>query len=88
MEIGGIVSAICVGVVIGLIGRMILSRRERVAAWIPVAFGVAAALLGSVLAHWVGLSDSGFGWPEVAFQLVLATGCVFLLANAGKRSVE
>ncbi|WP_298322086.1 hypothetical protein [Haloactinopolyspora sp.] len=71
MEIGGIISALIVGIVIGALGRLIVPGKQKIAIWLTILIGVVAALIGTAI---VGpLRDtSGIDWIELIVQVALA----------------
>jgi uncharacterized membrane protein YeaQ/YmgE (transglycosylase-associated protein family) len=57
MQINDVVSAIVVGLVIGVLGRLILPGRQHIGAFVTFVIGVGSALLGSVVARVVGVAN-------------------------------
>lgn len=88
MGIGGIISAIVVGLVIGVLGRLVVPGRQRIPFWLTILIGIGAALLGTVIARGAGVADtSGIDWVEVLIQVGLAALGVALVSGiAGRRS--
>lgn len=73
VEISGIISALVIGVVIGLLGRLVLPGRQHIGVLWTIVVGIAAALLGTVLARAMGIADTGgVDWIEWAVQIALA----------------
>jgi uncharacterized membrane protein YeaQ/YmgE (transglycosylase-associated protein family) len=68
MQINDVVSAIIVGLVIGVLGRLILPGRQHIGVFVTFVIGVGSALLGSVVARVVGVANrapvslSGQSW--------------------------
>ncbi|MEV1021611.1 GlsB/YeaQ/YmgE family stress response membrane protein [Streptomyces sp. NPDC050264] len=80
MEISGILSAIVIGIVIGVLGRLALPGRQRIGILATVAVGIVAALLGSAMAAGFGVADTkGVDWVEWLIQIGLAALGVALL---------
>jgi hypothetical protein len=51
--------------------------------------GVVAALIGTLLASLIGVSDTkGIDWIELLLQIVLAAGGVLLVTRAGIGSIR
>lgn len=65
-----LVGALVVGLAIGAVGRLVVPGRTAAPVWLTLALGVAAALLGAIVA---GLVDSGPGGPAV-WPLVVQSG--------------
>ena len=57
MQINDVVSAIIVGLVIGVLGRLILPGRQHIGVFVTFVIGVGSALLGSVAARALGIGD-------------------------------
>ncbi|MEU4006503.1 GlsB/YeaQ/YmgE family stress response membrane protein [Streptomyces albidoflavus] len=80
MEISGIVSAIVIGIVIGLLGRLVVPGRQRIGLLLTIAVGIVAALVGTFVAAQFGLAETkGVDWAEWGIQIVLAAIGVFAL---------
>ncbi|MGW7356093.1 GlsB/YeaQ/YmgE family stress response membrane protein [Streptomyces sp. NPDC054802] len=80
MEISGIISAIVIGVVIGVLGRLVLPGRQRIGVLWTIAVGIVAAFIGTALAAAIGVADTkGVDWIEWLIQIaVAATGVAAL----------
>ncbi|ASW54469.1 GlsB/YeaQ/YmgE family stress response membrane protein [Plantactinospora sp. KBS50] len=93
MEITGYLSAVLVGAVIGVLGRLILPGRQRIGAILTLLIGIGAALLGSYVAHRYGLDDDHpaswwrlrWDWVPLGIQVGFAVVGVGL-ANALTRT--
>ncbi|MFF8730984.1 GlsB/YeaQ/YmgE family stress response membrane protein [Streptomyces sp. NPDC015171] len=73
MEISGVVSAIVIGLVIGVLGRLVVPGRQRIGVLWTVVVGIVAALLGSAIAAGFGVADTdGPDWVEWFIQIALA----------------
>jgi uncharacterized membrane protein YeaQ/YmgE (transglycosylase-associated protein family) len=68
MQINDVVSAVLVGLVIGVLGRLILPGRQHIGAFVTFVIGIGSALLGSIVARALGVghrapaSLSGQSW--------------------------
>ncbi|CAL9619676.1 MULTISPECIES: GlsB/YeaQ/YmgE family stress response membrane protein [unclassified Streptomyces] len=77
MEISGIVTAIVIGAVIGVLGRLALPGRQHTGILWTIVVGIVAALIGTALASAMGVADTkGVDWIELAIQIALAAGGV------------
>ncbi|MFJ2260697.1 GlsB/YeaQ/YmgE family stress response membrane protein [Streptomyces sp. NPDC087844] len=88
MEISGIISAIVIGIVIGVLGRLVVPGRQRIGILWTIAVGIVAALIGSVLANAFDVGDTdGVDWIEWLIQIGLAAIGVAALdrSKAGRR---
>lgn len=73
MDISGIISAIVIGLVIGVLARLVLPGRQRIGILLTIVVGIVAALLGTALAAGLGVADTrGIDWLELAIQVALA----------------
>jgi uncharacterized membrane protein YeaQ/YmgE (transglycosylase-associated protein family) len=73
MEISGIISAIVIGIIIGVLGRLVVPGRQRIGVLWTILVGIAAALLGSALANAFDVGDTdGVDWIEWLIQIGLA----------------
>ncbi|MFI0236811.1 GlsB/YeaQ/YmgE family stress response membrane protein [Streptomyces sp. NPDC016845] len=89
MEISGIVSAIVIGIVIGVLGRLALPGRQRIGILPTVLVGVVAAFLGSAIAAGFGVQETnGVDWIEWLIQIGLAALGVSLLDRGRGRRVR
>ncbi|OBA87582.1 transglycosylase [Mycobacteriaceae bacterium 1482268.1] len=88
MTVTGIISAILIGLVIGLLGRLVVPGKQHIPIWLTILVGIAAAFLGTALARAVGISTDteGIDWLELLVQVVVAAVGVAIVAAAyGRR---
>jgi uncharacterized membrane protein YeaQ/YmgE (transglycosylase-associated protein family) len=86
MEITGVISAIVVGLVIGLLARLVLPGRQRIGLLWTIAVGIVAALIGSAIAEALDVGDTdGVDWIELLIQIALAAAGVSAVARAKVR---
>jgi uncharacterized membrane protein YeaQ/YmgE (transglycosylase-associated protein family) len=90
MTVTGIITALIVGLIIGALGRLVVPGKQHIPIWLTLVIGVVAALLGTVIAKAVGVSDTnGVDWIELLFQVVLAAiGVALVAGTAGRRGVR
>ncbi|GAA3286480.1 hypothetical protein GCM10020218_048480 [Dactylosporangium vinaceum] len=80
MHINDFWVAIPVGLLIGVLGRLVLPGRQSIGVFITFLIGVGAALLGTLVAGLFGLDDKAvvkvwkiqWSWWELAIQVVFA----------------
>ncbi|MEU1493756.1 GlsB/YeaQ/YmgE family stress response membrane protein [Streptomyces sp. NPDC005776] len=83
MEISGLVSALLIGVVVGLLGHLVLPGRQHIGVLWTLVAGMAAALLGTLLASVLGVAHTrGIDRSECLIQIVLAALAVAGLSRA------
>ena len=89
LTVTGIIMALIVGLIIGALGRLVVPGRQNIPIWLTMVIGVAAALLGTVLARGLGVADTrGIDWIELLFQVVLAAiGVALVVGIRGRRGV-
>jgi uncharacterized membrane protein YeaQ/YmgE (transglycosylase-associated protein family) len=87
MEIGGLISALFIGVIIGVLGRLVVPGRQRIGLLMTLLVGIVAALLGTTVASALDVADTrGVDWIELAIQIGFAGGGVALLSGVRNRS--
>jgi uncharacterized membrane protein YeaQ/YmgE (transglycosylase-associated protein family) len=86
VTVTGIITALIVGLIIGALGRLVVPGKQNIPIWLTMLIGVAAALLGTVIANAVGVNNTrGMDWTELLFQVVLAAIGVAIVAGVGSR---
>ncbi|MFI8348801.1 GlsB/YeaQ/YmgE family stress response membrane protein [Streptomyces sp. NPDC085596] len=87
MEVSGIISAIIIGIVIGVLGRLVVPGRQHIGVIVTILVGIVAALLGSAIAAGLGVADTdGPDWIEWLIQIALAAvGIAALDRTLGRR---
>ncbi|OEJ49590.1 GlsB/YeaQ/YmgE family stress response membrane protein [Streptomyces agglomeratus] len=86
MEISGIISAIVIGIIIGVLGRLVLPGRQHIGILWTILVGIAAAFLGTAIAAGLGVADSkGIDWIEWLIQIALAVVGVAALERVKSR---
>jgi len=86
MTATGIIMAIIIGIIIGVLGRLVVPGRQNIPVWLTIVVGIGAALLGSVIAGALGVKNTaGFDWIEFFIQVALAAIGVALVSGANSR---
>jgi uncharacterized membrane protein YeaQ/YmgE (transglycosylase-associated protein family) len=86
MEVTGFLWAIVIGLVIGALGRLVVPGRQNIPIWLTILIGVAAALLGTLVAGLLGVDDTrGIDWIELIIQVAFAAAGVALVAGMRSR---
>jgi uncharacterized membrane protein YeaQ/YmgE (transglycosylase-associated protein family) len=90
VTVAGFFSAIIVGLIIGVLGRLVVPGKQNIPIWLTLVIGIVAALIGTALARAIGVADtSGVDWTEIVIQVVLAAAGVWAVAAFwGRRHVE
>ncbi|GCD19594.1 GlsB/YeaQ/YmgE family stress response membrane protein [Cellulomonas algicola] len=82
----GIISAIIIGAIIGILGRLVVRGRQRISILLTIVVGIVAALVGTWLATLIGVRDTGgVDWIELFLQIGLAAIGVAAVAGSGRR---
>ncbi|MFE6609978.1 GlsB/YeaQ/YmgE family stress response membrane protein [Amycolatopsis sp. NPDC057786] len=89
MTVTGIITAIVVGLILGVLGRFFAPGKQSIPIWLTIVVGIVAAFIGTAIARGLGYADTkGFDWLELITQIVIAGLGVTLAANLyGRRSV-
>ncbi|MET7288931.1 GlsB/YeaQ/YmgE family stress response membrane protein [Streptomyces sp. NPDC005573] len=87
MEVSGIISAVVIGLVVGVLGRLVVPGRQHIGVLLTIVVGIVAALLGSAVAAAFGVADTkGPDWIEWFIQIALAAlGIAALDRSRGRR---
>ncbi|MEU6228287.1 GlsB/YeaQ/YmgE family stress response membrane protein [Streptomyces sp. NPDC047042] len=86
MEISGVISAIVIGIVIGVLGRFVVPGRQRIGILWTIAIGIVAAFVGTGIAAGLGVADTdGVDWVEWLVQIALAALGVAALSKVKLR---
>jgi uncharacterized membrane protein YeaQ/YmgE (transglycosylase-associated protein family) len=86
MHVTGIVMAIIIGLVIGVLGRLVVPGRQPIPIWLTIVIGIVAALIGTAIAGALGVADTkGIDWIELLIQVVLAAVGVAVTAGLYSR---
>jgi len=72
MTIEGILGAIIIGAVIGILGRLVVPGRQNIPIWLTILVGIGAALLGSLIVGNDLRNTDGVDWIELLAQVGLA----------------
>ncbi|MEV4438907.1 GlsB/YeaQ/YmgE family stress response membrane protein [Streptomyces sp. NPDC049577] len=86
MAISGIISAIVIGAIIGVLGRLLVPGRQHIGVVWTIAIGIVAAFIGTLIAHALHVDHTkGVDWIEWLIQIGLAALGVAALDRAKAR---
>jgi uncharacterized membrane protein YeaQ/YmgE (transglycosylase-associated protein family) len=87
MTITGIITAILIGIVVGVLGRLVLPGKQPIGMLVTVLVGIVAAFLGTALARAMGIptATNGIDWLELLVQVVVAAVGVAIVASLTSR---
>ena len=82
MEVTGIISALVIGLIIGVLGRVVAPGKQKIPIWLTLLVGIVAALVGTAIAAALGVAATrGFDWIEMITQVALAAIGVAVVAG-------
>jgi uncharacterized membrane protein YeaQ/YmgE (transglycosylase-associated protein family) len=82
VEVTGIITALIIGLVIGVLGRVVAPGRQNIPLWLTLLVGVLAALVGTAIAAALGVATTtGIDWLELIIQVALAAVGVSVVAG-------
>lgn len=79
MTISGIIGAIIIGLIIGVLGRLVVPGKQDIPIWLTIVVGIVAAFVGSLIVGSLRDTD-GIDWIELVVQVALAAGGVAVVA--------
>ncbi|MFV1362226.1 GlsB/YeaQ/YmgE family stress response membrane protein [Mycolicibacterium elephantis] len=88
MTITSIITAILIGIVVGVLGRLVLPGRQPIGFLVTILVGIVAAFIGTALARALGIptATSGIDWLELLVQVIVAAiGVALVAALMGRR---
>lgn len=89
MSIGAIISLLIVGLVLGVVGRLILPGKQSIPIWLTIIAGIVGALVGTFLAGVFGVeSTKGIDWIRIILQIIVATAAVAAAAAVWPRATS
>ena len=89
MSLTGILVAIIVGAIVGVLARLVLPGRQNISMVMTVVVGVVAAVIGQIIADALNVgSTSGIDWIKLVIQIALAAIGISILAGTRSRSIR
>lgn len=81
MTVTGIFTAVLIGIVVGVLGRLVLPGKQKIGMLLTILVGIVSALVGTALARAIGIptATGGVDWLELLVQVVVAAAGVALL---------
>jgi uncharacterized membrane protein YeaQ/YmgE (transglycosylase-associated protein family) len=83
MTIGGIISAIIVGLIIGALGRLVVPGKQAIPIWLTIVIGIIASFIGGFIAAAFGYANAGGGIPWILIILQVAVAAIGVSIAAG-----
>ena len=88
MTITGIITAILIGALVGVLGRLALPGKQPIGMLLTILVGIVSAFIGTALARALGIATAtnGVDWLELLVQVVVAAlGVALVAALMGRR---
>jgi len=88
MTITGIISAILIGTVVGVLGRLLVPGRQRIGMLVTILVGIVSAFIGTAIARALGIPTvtNGIDWLELLVQVIVAAlGVALVSSMMGRR---
>lgn len=80
MSITGIITALIVGLIIGVLGRLVVPGRQNIPIWLTIIIGIVAAFIGTLVAQAFNVAETrGIDWIELILQVGFAAVGVALV---------
>jgi uncharacterized membrane protein YeaQ/YmgE (transglycosylase-associated protein family) len=83
MTITGVITAILIGIVVGVLGRLVVPGKQPIGILLTILVGIVSAFIGTALARAVGIPTvtNGIDWLELLVQVIVAAVGVALVAS-------
>ncbi|WP_380158302.1 GlsB/YeaQ/YmgE family stress response membrane protein [Kineococcus sp. R86509] len=82
MHVDGIISAIVIGAIIGVLARLVLPGRQNISILLTIIVGIVAAFIGTALARAIGVDNTPrIDWIEIILQVVVAAVGVTIVGS-------
>jgi uncharacterized membrane protein YeaQ/YmgE (transglycosylase-associated protein family) len=89
MTITGIISAILIGIVVGVLGRLLVPGKQPIGMLVTILVGIVSAFIGTAIARALAIptATEGIDWLELLCQVVVAAiGVALVSALMGRRT--
>src|SRR4029077_6004858 len=89
MTITGVITAILIGIVVGVLGRLLVPGRQPIGMLVTILVGIVSAFIGTAIARALGIPTvtNGIDWLELLVQgIVAALGVALGVAFVGRRA--
>jgi uncharacterized membrane protein YeaQ/YmgE (transglycosylase-associated protein family) len=87
MTITSVITAILVGIVVGVLGRLVVPGRQPIGMLLTILVGIVSAFIGTAIARAIGIPTmtSGIDWLELLVQVIVAALGVALVSSLMRR---
>ena len=83
MTITSVITAILIGIVVGVLGRLVLPGKQPIGMLVTILVGIVSAFIGTAIARALGIPTvtNGIDWLELLVQVIVAALGVALVAS-------
>ena len=83
MTITGVITAILIGIVVGVLGRLLVPGKQPIGMLVTILIGIVGAFLGTAIARALGIPTvtNGIDWLELLVQVIVAAIGVALVSS-------
>jgi len=83
MTITGIITAILIGIVVGVLGRLLVPGRQPIGMLVTILVGIVSAFIGTAIAQALHIptATNGIDWMELLVQVIVAALGVALVSS-------
>src|ERR1700755_1702230 len=88
MTITGVITAILIGIVVGVLGRLLVPGKQPIGMLVTTPTAIVGAVLGTAIARALGIptATNGIDWLELLVQVIVAAiGVALVSAMMGRR---
>lgn len=88
MTITSVITAILIGIVVGMLGRLLVPGRQPIGWLVTIVVGIVSAFIGTAIAQALNIptETGGIDWLELLCQVVVAAiGVALVSALMGRR---
>ncbi|WP_123029300.1 GlsB/YeaQ/YmgE family stress response membrane protein [Mycolicibacterium stellerae] len=88
MTITGVITAILIGIVVGVLGRLLVPGKQSIGMLVTIVIGIVGAFLGTAIARALGIPTvtNGIDWLELLVQVIVAAlGVALVSSMMGRR---
>jgi uncharacterized membrane protein YeaQ/YmgE (transglycosylase-associated protein family) len=89
MTITSVITAILIGIVVGVLGRLLLPGRQPIGMLVTILVGIVSAFIGTAIARALGIptvTSGAVDWMELLVQVIVAViGVALVSALMGRR---
>ena len=74
MTITSIITAILIGIVVGVLGRLVVPGKQPIGMLVTILVGIVSAFIGTAIARALGIPTvtNGIDWLELLVQVIVA----------------